>query len=105
MAGKGAAPQAVAERVTCCPRLRAWNRAAATQRNATPPPHHPAQLIPEEFEHDNLADNSWISSDQTTRIQTGSYVRVRIVGIKWDPSEVVSARPCPAPPPKYTFAC
>lgn len=47
-----------------------------------------AHLIPEEFEHDNLADNSWISSDQSTRIQTGSHVRVRIVGIKWDPSEV-----------------
>lgn len=45
-------------------------------------------LIPEEFEFDTLDDNSWISSDQMTRIQMGTHVRVRIVGIKYDPTEV-----------------
>jgi hypothetical protein len=48
------------------------------------------QLIPEEFEFDTSDDNSWISMDQTTRIQGGTHVRIRIVGIKYDPSEVVS---------------
>ncbi len=48
------------------------------------------QLIPEEFEFDASGDNSWISVDQTTHIQNGTHVRVRIVGIKYDPTEVVS---------------
>jgi hypothetical protein len=54
----------------------------------------PAQLIPEEFEFDSNNDNSWISSlDRTTEIKLGTHVRVRIVGVKYDPAEVVSAPP------------
>ncbi|GFR52515.1 hypothetical protein Agub_g15072 [Astrephomene gubernaculifera] len=45
-------------------------------------------LIPEEFEFDSADDNSWVSSDSITRIQGGTHVRVRIVGIKYDPTEV-----------------
>ncbi|KAG2490914.1 hypothetical protein HYH03_010827 [Edaphochlamys debaryana] len=43
-------------------------------------------LIPEEFEASD--DNAFVSMDQTTRIQAGTHVRVRIVGIKYDPTEV-----------------
>ncbi|GIL55057.1 hypothetical protein Vafri_10705 [Volvox africanus] len=45
-------------------------------------------LIPEEFEFDASGDNSWTSMDQTTDIKAGTHVRVRIVGIKYDPTEV-----------------
>ncbi|KXZ41592.1 hypothetical protein GPECTOR_376g169 [Gonium pectorale] len=45
-------------------------------------------LIPEEFELDSSTGNSWVSVDQATSIQPGTHVRVRIVGIKYDPTEV-----------------
>lgn len=48
------------------------------------------QLIPEEYEYNTLGDPSYVSSDETQKIQERTEVRLRIVGTKMDQTEIVS---------------
>lgn len=45
-------------------------------------------LIPEDFEFSALDDPCYVSSDEEVRIIAGAEVRLRIVGIRVDPTEI-----------------
>jgi DNA-directed RNA polymerase II subunit RPB7 len=45
-------------------------------------------LIPEEFEFSALDDPCYVSQDEEVRVIAGSEVRLRIVGIRVDPTEI-----------------
>ncbi len=49
------------------------------------------QLIPEDYEYDSSGDPVYVSSDQSSRIEEGAEVRIRVVGVRIDASEMVSA--------------
>jgi DNA-directed RNA polymerase subunit E'/Rpb7 len=49
------------------------------------------QLIPEDFEYSSMNGDAFVSQDATSQIKEGSEVRIRIVGVRADPQDMVSA--------------
>lgn len=48
-----------------------------------------AHLIPDDFDFDQTDEPAFVSSDEEVRIQQGTEVRLRIVGVKTDATEIV----------------
>eukprot|EP00775_Hariotina_reticulata_P002016 gene2016-2338_t len=46
------------------------------------------KLIPEEYEYSSVNGDAFVSLDASTQIKEGSEVRIRIVGVRADPSDM-----------------
>jgi DNA-directed RNA polymerase subunit E'/Rpb7 len=55
-----------------------------------PPPVCAMQLIPEEYEYSSANGDAFVSMDATSSLKEGSEVRVRIMGVRTDMSDMVS---------------
>lgn len=53
---------------------------------------HTLQLIPDDFEYSSVNGDAFVSTDATTQIKEGTEVRIRIVGVRADPQDMVSER-------------
>jgi hypothetical protein len=60
------------------------------------------QLIPDDFEYSAVNGDAFVSTDATTQIKEGTEVRIKIVGVRADPLDMVRlevqlavARPAP----------
>jgi hypothetical protein len=49
------------------------------------------QLIPEDFEYSSMNGDAFVSTDATSQIKEGSEVRIKIVGVRADPQDMVRA--------------
>jgi len=58
--------------------------------NNPKPLHGPhLQLIPEEYEYSSDNGDSFVAVDATTQIKEGTEVRIKIVGVRVDPGDMV----------------
>jgi hypothetical protein len=47
------------------------------------------QLIPDDFEYSAVNGDAFVSTDATTQIKEGTEVRIKIVGVRADPLDMV----------------
>jgi hypothetical protein len=46
-------------------------------------------LIPDDFEYSSVNGDAFVSTDATTQIKEGTEVRIKIVGVRADPHDMV----------------
>jgi hypothetical protein len=50
------------------------------------------QLIPDDYEYSSVNGDAFVSTDATSQIKEGTEVRIKIVGVRADPHDMVRRR-------------